>query len=256
MANGSSTNTPSQATQLTFSAGSSHTISLSLIAGKKRFDCHYGDAVALSSQTCNSDFFGSPTFQEKCYLHMTTAGIRFPLLGENDKSILSHKTDTDPNSQAYTNVLYQPVGTSPGLVFHSYASLADWRNKNYIDLEVLPTAATGTHAALCTEGGETALVSSFIEVQEFGGSLNNSRLLPDLVGEMDAFASMPTKLWRIHATWRLATRNWKQTKRYDDEPKKKKKWFECGAIALESKNSQKTAAVLLACHFLFHSGAT
>jgi hypothetical protein len=159
-------------------------IAIPVIVGVKKFDCHYARVTAMSDEACNANSFGANTFEESCWLHMAKAGARFTPLIQNDLTIPSHKTITDPNSGAHSSLTIVPIGSTPTINIHKTELLADLENYTRIDLEIGEGAQDGIRSAYCTDGSEQALIGSLIEVQDFGGSLTNRRLLPELVTEM------------------------------------------------------------------------
>jgi hypothetical protein len=117
---------------------------------------------------------------------MTKPGSRFTPLVENDLSVFAHKTDTDLQSGAHAGLSVVPVGTSPSFTIHKTELLPDVGNFTRIDLDIHDDAPAGIQVAMCTDGSENALIGSFIEVQDFGGALNNKLMMPDLSDELGA----------------------------------------------------------------------
>lgn len=181
------TNDPSLAKHIAVAAGAPVEITIPLIPGVKKFDCHFGRATALSDAACNASSFNPPTGNENCYLHMTKPGTHYEMLGENDVSLTHHKTVTDINDAAHARIEMRAFGSEQHLSFLKYAIDPEFDNYQRIELDVGANTAFGVQAALCTADGEFALVSSFIEVQEFGGALTNKLLLPQHAEELENY---------------------------------------------------------------------
>lgn len=264
------TNSPSSARVISVQENVPQTFSVDLLVGKKKFDCHFGRATALSASSCGGNKSLNPNGNENCFLHMTNKSVVYPLLAENDVSISHHHTDTDKTSAAHNVMTFQPMGTSSGLVFRDVIGVdTKYGNNSKMELEVKSTASNGTQAALCTDGQEFALVSSFIEVQNFGGGTSNKILMPELATEMQPWAELPRNFGQhlrpgdaspgigprpsnvvaspdVSATETPAPTETEQTAPSALQEKKKKKGFLglCGVIA-HSKGSEKVDSFLM-----------
>jgi hypothetical protein len=183
---GAVTNDPNEAAVIGIQPGVSQSFDIPVIVGKKRFDCHYATATAYSDEDCNANSFSANTYEEKCWIHMSKTGTRFKPLITNDLVTRNHSTDTDLNSGAHPHIQIAPIGSASGLIFHNTILDADLQNYHRSDFEIETSAADGIHAATCYEGGEFALMTSLIEVQDFGSSATNAHLLPEHAADMEA----------------------------------------------------------------------
>lgn len=266
VSSGVATNDPAQAARVTLSSGSNYSINLSLIVGKKKFDCHFGLATALSDEACNSLVGASSwSYNEKCFMHMTTNNVRYPMLENNDKSIFNHQTDTDLASGVHASVTHQNVGSQQGLTFHSTEPFStEFGNMTKIDLEVSSSAATGVQAALCKGGGEYALMSSFIEVQDFGGTMTTERLLPTMADAFYEHSLLPPNFSAYLRDGDITSPGSgprppnkvvpppASSEDGGSSSKKKRKWYEfCGALIANNSKSSQAASVLLFAPLVF-----
>lgn len=185
---GEPTNDPAAARRIEVEVGAPVELDLALIPGIKKFDCHFGRATAISDLGCGSSTISNTANgREVCYMHMARPGVAFELLVENDVSLFHHNTVTDITSPAHARLTVKPAGNEQALTFKSAAIAPDFGNFMRASIEIGANAAPGVQAAYCAADGETALISSFIEVQDFGGGLVNALLLPDLAAEMETY---------------------------------------------------------------------
>ena len=182
------TNDVANAGTVNVASGSVSNITIPVIVGTKRFDCHYARATALSDAACNANSFGANTFDESCWLHMAKASSRFTPLIINDLTTYNHSTDTNTESGAHSGLTLTPMGSENGVAaairVHSTELVTDLGNHHKIDLDIGISTTPGVKAAYCEDStGEQALIGSLIEVQDFGSSLTNKHLLPTLAAD-------------------------------------------------------------------------
>jgi hypothetical protein len=178
----SSTNQLGSATPISVAEGSQAAFELKLVPGQKKFDCHY-----IASIWCQT--------QSDCVANRLKPGASGRANIMNDLSTTHHKTDTNILSGLHSSIVLSSIGSSSPLLFGT-TILGDGEtpadigynllNYSVADLDVASDAEENTYAALCTAGGETALMSSTIEIMDDAAFMTNEDLWPQFADQFTA----------------------------------------------------------------------
>lgn len=174
--NSTSTNNPSSAVAVTLSAGSPVSVVLNLIPGTKNFECSYGSPSVLD----NSDF-------PRTALQLTDMGQEYIRpgrdgflmfeneLGQSSRGLSTKVPVTNTGSGYHSQITVTALGSAPTIKLVNKVSNVAGLDSNYAvtyKTRVPPDAQHGVYAGVCVANGEYALISSMIEVHEFGKFLS------------------------------------------------------------------------------------
>ncbi|MGE3758020.1 MAG: Kelch repeat-containing protein, partial [Pseudobdellovibrionaceae bacterium] len=180
----SSTNNPSAAATVT--VGSTPvSITLHLIKQKKKFDCYHGtDGLLAYEENIFNNYEDTDGTAGYSRPGLTRAAQVTNDLWAHYTGIGSKASDTDPSSGVHASVQLQSLGSNPSVKV--IENLPSYEGMIYrAGIKISPDARFGNYAAICSGGGEYALISNLIEVKENGGSFINLELLREMSDQFD-----------------------------------------------------------------------